>query len=1033
MDNNARNKLLELTRLMVHRFQQHQTVNLYALTAEHGGDEYRATLAKILEMLEVWLAIRASNKELEPQEFADGFGAAEHVCTAFIEAVDTWRLCETDSTDSDVAPGDVPPQRESRADDVGHDSDQESIVTGQSLVSVRNWSGCGIGGLGEVGDGIDVVLQRDVAVKSPRHPSYPRFEKEILLTGSFVHPHIIPVFSLAFNKDGKPAFIMPQVKGGTLLNEINEHHLGKLTGLARDRSTHSLLKHVVTVARTVHYAHSRTPAVMHRDLKPENFLIDRDGNVFVADWGLGYRADQPEEPTPGFGTVYYAAPEQWAGTKQGISINGERVMNAIRANYSMAVQLALANEVQHGKELPEACEAVGIGFVELLGKAGYNLGEEFARPGRLADIYSLGAVLYHAVTGQRPFSNSSNSEKLENRYVAPEKLVPGVDPELTGIIRRAMATKPEDRYASAGELADDLERVLGRFVDEPVKAFKAGEEPLKVRIRRKVRKHAGSIAALLILFGLTGIAGFSCTAERHIALQNEQERARAEVQDARRTSDRDVKAEKERAEAAIRVSNENADKFANTTRVAATKEVATAKADADRKVREQEEKAAKEIEAERQRTKKAESERDELRRQLSRAELRSKLSATIEKAQQGPRRALTDAQRATIDRFARSVELNIAGSEAERLETRRAYSREIGSHVLREDILRRTAPEATNWSARPRLEIADTIVLDHHSRIVWEKPPSSKAAQEFRDRIVRICEHDGAMLDRIHAWTQTPKSPNPSFGLMHNAIDLVDSGRAEGVSAQVAQESAEYRRLIWDRVLHVSMTGGSLDDAIKAARFDKPGDFVNLDFLKQADAACVREFKRFPNDDTIISKLRNYPPSVDGLEPGIRPDTQFGKGPPDEPPGINRPKGPRPVQPGGGSVGIELSKPRDLTQIIDRMARTGEGRGIVSPDYALTYDDLLPPRAEPRNTSLYNRLADEHLKAAKLPPRIDAPRIDPHKLKGIGSPQAAMQRSFSFSRLRGFHRVGGTVFEHEPLIIPCDDYYRFLPIPLDLP
>jgi hypothetical protein len=77
----------------------------------------------------------------------------------------------------------------------------------------------------------------------------------------------------------------------------------------------------------------------------------------------------------------------------------------------------------------------------------------------------------------------------------------------------------------------------------------------------------------------------------------------------------------------------------------------------------------------------------------------------------------------------------------------------------------------------------------------------------------------------------------------------------------------------------------------------------------------------------------------------------------------------------------------------------------MSPDYALTYDDLLPPRTPSGNTSLYNRLAEEHLK--RLPPEIRK-QYTVDRLKGAPNPRTAMSRAYSFSRLRGFHRVGGT-------------------------
>jgi hypothetical protein len=239
---------------------------------------------------------------------------------------------------------------------------------------------------------------------------------------------------------------------------------------ARKRGLYRLLQYVVTAARTVHFAHTRTPAVIHRDLKPDNLLVDNDGNLYVADWGHGYRSDTPDEPPPGFGTFCYVAPEQWAGTS-------------------------------------------------------YRTARDSARPGRLADIYSLGAILYHAVTGKRPFHCATDREKLKNRYANPQWAGAACDVEIAEIIRKAMAARPEDRYATAREFADDLERAMCRLVDEPVRAFNPGKIPLGVRVRRTVRRHAGILTILLLMFGLLSVAGLVATAERHVAVRSERERA----------------------------------------------------------------------------------------------------------------------------------------------------------------------------------------------------------------------------------------------------------------------------------------------------------------------------------------------------------------------------------------------------------------------------------------------------------------------------------------------------------------------------
>jgi serine/threonine protein kinase len=625
-------RLLELAGRLARRLHRDGEVDPAALAAEHDSRELQPALARVLEMLEVWLRLGRAGAEQNPREFAARSGAEEEIQSALLEAVATWRLCASASASASSeaqapsGPGSSLP---------GEEVEGRRMVTGHSLVAVRNWTE---GGPNVVGEGNDVILNRPVAVKTPRNPDYPRFAQEIELTGSFVHPHIVPVFSLAFDKEGKPAFIMPLISGGTLTAAINRHYQGHDTA-ERRRSLHRLLQHVVTAARTLHYAHTRKPAVIHRDVKPDNLLLDESGNLYVADWGHGYRADHLEEGAAGFGTRSYSAPEQWNGTPPSIRIEVQRVLNALRTSYGERKLYQAIEKLQAGHALPEACEAVGVDFRELLGRAGIDLVEELARPGRAADVYSLGATLYHAVTGQPPFGEAcSEADRQANRFPPPERpacrslvlVGRGCDAELAGIIKKAMATDPEARYGSASEFADDLERVMGRLVDEPTRAFRPGEEPFGVRLRRGIRRRAGMVATLLVLFGLAGMVGWSCSAERHYAVLTEQGRAKTELQQSRRKSEQDLKAEKEEAGLQIREAQEKAGA-----------DIQSAHNTAEQRLQEVRDKARRDLEAQQEQTRKAEAEVERLRRSLSRAEFRSELREQLHQAHTAPRRPLS--------------------------------------------------------------------------------------------------------------------------------------------------------------------------------------------------------------------------------------------------------------------------------------------------------------------------------------------------------------------------------------------------------
>lgn len=164
------------------------------------------------------------------------------------------------------------------------------------------------------------------------------------------------------------------------------------------------------IARAVHFAHQR--GVLHRDLKPSNILIDEEGRPHVSDFGLAKRVESDEALTLSgavLGTPSYMAPEQAAGTR--------------------------------GK----------------LGPA--------------ADVYSLGAILYQMLTGRPPFQAATPMETLlsvlEQEPLPPRLLNPRADRELEMVALKCLQKPVELRYASAKDLADDLEAYLA---DEPTAA-----------------------------------------------------------------------------------------------------------------------------------------------------------------------------------------------------------------------------------------------------------------------------------------------------------------------------------------------------------------------------------------------------------------------------------------------------------------------------------------------------------------------------------------------------------------------------------
>jgi WD40 repeat protein len=197
------------------------------------------------------------------------------------------------------------------------------------------------------------------------------------------------------------------------------------------------------LARAVQHAHGH--GVVHRDLKPANVLLTADGALKVADFGLAKPIEGvPAQTASGMivGTPEYMAPEQ----------------------------------------------AAGRGDV-----------------GPAADVWALGAILYELLTGRPPFRAASPLETLDlvraADPVAPHRLNPAVPRDLETVCLKCLEKEPARRYASAGDLADDVRRFLdGR----PVRARPVGtpERAWKWARRRP------ALAALLLVTGLVVFPGF---------------------------------------------------------------------------------------------------------------------------------------------------------------------------------------------------------------------------------------------------------------------------------------------------------------------------------------------------------------------------------------------------------------------------------------------------------------------------------------------------------------------------------------------
>ncbi|MFO0876440.1 MAG: protein kinase [Gemmataceae bacterium] len=340
------------------------------------------------------------------------------------------------------------------------------------------------GGLGIVFVARDVELDREVALKEiqEKHADNPvareRFELEARITGRLEHPGIVPVYGLGVYPDGRPYYAMRFIHGHTLRQEIDQYHARgrKSTPAEQGLALRSLLGRFVAVCDALSYAHAR--GIIHRDIKPANIMLGAYGETLVVDWGL---AKIKGEATP------EGEPER------GPSGSGRDRLYQTRAGAVAGTPFFMSPEQAEGKT---------------------------AEVGPASDIYSLGATLYYLLTRSLPYEETVVGGEGMNplgsgKVVPPRKVKADVPAALEAVCLKAMARRPEDRYASAQALRDDIDRWLA---DEPPLAY---TETLPEQVLRFARKHrSGTLAAAAALVVIT-IASLVAMVQIRAAQQRE--------------------------------------------------------------------------------------------------------------------------------------------------------------------------------------------------------------------------------------------------------------------------------------------------------------------------------------------------------------------------------------------------------------------------------------------------------------------------------------------------------------------------------
>ncbi len=311
----------------------------------------------------------------------------------------------------------------------------------------------GRGGMGIVYRARQLSLQRDVALKmllsAPLGDQElrDRFRLEAEAVARLDHPHIVPVYEIGEHEDHH-YFSMRLVPGKNLA-EVRAEWIcaGQFSPAERKRRERRAAELVEKLAQAMQHAHQH--GVLHRDLKPSNVLLDEAGEPHVTDFGLAkdLASDQSLTMTGAvLGTLGYMAPEQAVASKT--------VTTAV-------------------------------------------------------DVYGLGAILYELLTGRPPFRGDSSAHTLqlvlESDPRAPRSIEPALDRDLETICLTCMRKDPNERYASAAQVGDELARFLR---GEPILA-----RPVSARERlwkwARRRPAAAALAVVSVLALVVLIAGLA--------------------------------------------------------------------------------------------------------------------------------------------------------------------------------------------------------------------------------------------------------------------------------------------------------------------------------------------------------------------------------------------------------------------------------------------------------------------------------------------------------------------------------------------
>jgi serine/threonine protein kinase len=263
------------------------------------------------------------------------------------------------------------------------------FAVGENVGPYRIIEQLGQGGMATVFKAYHASLDRYVAIKA-LHPAFnqdpnfeARFQREARVVAKLEHPNIVPVYDYA-EHEKRPYLVMKFIEGDTLKAKLDKGSL----------SSEDIAKIVDAVGSALSYAHRQ--GVLHRDIKPSNVLVAKDGQMYLADFGLARIAQSGESTLSSdmiMGTPQYISPEQAMGIKQ--------------------------------------------------------LDER-------TDLYSFGVMLYEMVVGKVPFNADTPFSVIHDHIYSPLPLPHTVNPNVPESVERvllkALAKERGDRYENVAQM-----------------------------------------------------------------------------------------------------------------------------------------------------------------------------------------------------------------------------------------------------------------------------------------------------------------------------------------------------------------------------------------------------------------------------------------------------------------------------------------------------------------------------------------------------------------------------------------------------